>query len=551
MQISHRLRRLAAVLLLVPLSAGIQPLAAAERTQTANVRRIASLASVDIVNAPKSPRSDMLLASDGNLYFASSAGGKGFGGVGKLAPDGTVTAVYSFSDGAEGLSAFGGLAQGRDGHLYGTTYFGGAYSTGTVFRVTLDGVFTKLHEFGESDKTKEPKFPYTGLVQGTGSDDSFYGTTRLGGANNKGTIYRITASGEFSVIYNFGGSDGEEPQGRLVAGSDGSLYGTTVLGGSGNRGVIYRITAAGVYTRLYSFPSLRSFNEFGAAINSTGANPRAGLIRVAGAGGDTFYGTAYQGGDHGNGTLFRAVVSGDSATVTTVHSFGGWPFDGGFPLSAPVLGPDGNFYGTTLQGGYNVIGAVWKVTPAGASEMLHSAFGGGEDGSQLYASVAFDALGNLLAISNTDDVGGAGVIFKVEQQDSGGNLPVNLSVSATEVVVNSKATITWSAPAAVTCDKFGSWNESTVETEPKFITPTAGSEEVDPAIGLYTYGLACTDATGLVHNGYVALLVTAPPLETVDGGQIVGGGSLSLLLLALFAALLVRKILKETRSSCP
>jgi uncharacterized repeat protein (TIGR03803 family) len=550
MQISDRFRRLAAVLLLVPLSAVIQPLAAAERTQTANIRRIASLSSTDIVNGPKSPRSDMLLASDGNLYFATSAGGKGFGGVGKLAPDGTVTSVYAFNDGAEGLSAFGGLVQGRDGHLYGTTYFGGANSTGTVFRVTLAGAFTKLHEFGEGDQSKEPKFPYTGLVQGIGSDDALYGTTRLGGTNNKGTIYRVTLNGDFSVIYNFGGSDGEEPQGRLVAGADGSLYGTTVLGGSGNRGVIYRITPAGAYTRLYSFPSLSSFDEFGAAINSTGANPRAGLVRAAGAG-ETFYGTAYQGGDHGNGTVFRAVVNGDSATVTTVHSFGGWPFDGGFPLSAPVLGPDGNLYGTTLQGGYNVIGAVWKVTPAGAAEMLHSAYGGGEDGSQLYASVAFDAQGNLLGISNTDDVGGAGVIFKVEQATAG-VLPVNLDISASEVVVNAKATITWNAPGAVTCDKFGSWNEAVVEEDPLSVTPTSGSLQVDPAIGLYTYGLACADATGIVHNAYVALLVTAPPQQTVDGGQIVGGGgSISLLLLALFAALLIRKILKETRSSCP
>jgi uncharacterized repeat protein (TIGR03803 family) len=324
-----------------------------------------------------------------------------------------------------------------------------------------------------------------------------------------------------------------------------------VLGGSNNRGVIYRITAAGVYTRLYSFPALREFDEFGAAINATGANPRAGLIRVAGPGGDTFYGTAYQGGAKGNGTLFRAVVNGDAAEVSAVHSFGGWPLDGGFPLAPPVLGPDGNLYGTTFQGGYNVIGAVWKVTPTGVAEMLHSSFGGAEDGSQLYASVAFDSRGNLLAISNTDDVSGAGIIFKLEQ-DTGSGLPVNLTISSSEVVINQKATITWSAPGAVTCDKFGSWNESTVETEPKFVTATSGTEEVDPGIGLYTYALACTDATGLVHNGYVVLLVTAPPQSTVDGGQIVGGGgSISLLLLALFAALLFRKFLKETRSSCP
>ncbi len=182
--------------------------------------------------------------------------------------------------------------------------------------------------------------------------------------------------------------------------------------------------------------------------------------------------------------------------------------------------------------------------------MLPSAYGGGEDGAQLYSGVVFDANRKLLGISNTDDVGGAGIIFEVER-DTGSGLPVNLTVSASEVVVNQKATITWSAPGAVTCDKFGSWNEPVAETDPLHITPVSGTLQVDPSIGLYTYALACTDETGIVHNAYVALLVTAPPQDTVDGGQIVGGGSISLLLLALFAALLIRKIFKETRSSCP
>ncbi len=488
MQIFHRLRRLAAVLLLVPLSAAIQPVAAAERTQTANVTKVVSFASppTGIENVPKSVRADMLLADDGNIYFASSAGGKGFGGVGRLAPDGTLSVVYAFANGIEGLSAFGGLVQGRDHNLYGTTYFGGTYSTGTVFKLTLAGEFTKLYEFGKSDSKKEPKFPYTGLVQA--GDDNLYGTTRLGGANNKGTIFRISTTGEFSVIYSFNGSDGEEPQGRLVVGADGELYGTTTLGGARNRGVIYRISTAGDYHRLYSFPALSNFDEFGAAINDTGANPRAGLLLATDG---NFYGTAYQGGAHGFGTLFRVVVSGELADVTTVHSFDGWPLDGAFPLAAPVQGPDGSFYGTTLQGGYNVIGSVWKVAPDGTSEMLHSAFGGTDDGSQLYAGVLF-ANGALYGVSNSDDVGAAGVIFKLER-DTGSGLPVNLTVSASEIVVNQTAVVSWSAPGAVTCDKFGSWNEPVAETDPLHITPTSGTLTVDPAIGLYTYALACTD----------------------------------------------------------
>src|SRR5690348_6925647 len=91
MPIFHRLRRLAVALLLVPLIAGIQPLAAAERTQTANVVTVTSLADPpeDLDDVPKTVRGDLLLASDGNVYFASTGGGKGFGGVGRARFDGT------------------------------------------------------------------------------------------------------------------------------------------------------------------------------------------------------------------------------------------------------------------------------------------------------------------------------------------------------------------------------------------------------------------------------------------------------------------------------
>jgi uncharacterized repeat protein (TIGR03803 family) len=567
MPIFHRLRRLAAALLLVPLVAGIQPLAAAERTQTANVLKVVSLGDppeeLELEDVPRGVRGDLLLASDGNIYFASAGGGKGFGGVGRLAPDGTLSVVHAFADdGSEGLSAYGGLIQASDGNLYGTTFFGGDAedSVGTVFKLTLAGAYTHLHDFVISGN-KDPRKPYTGLAEGP--DGNLYGTTLEGGNSQRGTIFRISTSGAFSVIHHFrgGDNDGATPEGQLIVGTDGKLYGTTMLGGNSDRGVIYRISTDGQYEQLYSFPGLRSFNDVGLATNSTGANPRAGLMLSTDG---NYYGTTFQGGEHGNGTLYRMALSGGSVNVTVVHAFQGGPFDAGFPLSTVTQGPDGSFYGTSLHGGYgyNITigdagytdsGTAWRVAQDGSSsELLHSFFGSSADGSQPYAGLLF-ANGALYAIGSSDDSTSSGVIINL-QTDTGSGLPVELTISDREITLGESMTVSWNAAGAQTCDKSGgdgAWEEPTSDTDPEHITPVIGSKTLTPPVGIYTYMLSCTDANDVVHHAFVGVLVNPPVLETVDGGEIIGGGTLSWLLLALLAALLIRKFLKETRSSCP
>lgn len=573
MQIFHRLRRLAAALLLVPLVAGIQPLAAAERTQTANVVTVVSLADPpgdgedELKEVPKSVRGDLLRASDGNIYFASTGGGKGFGGIGRVRfdeehPDGQLEVVHAFAnDGTEGLSSYGGLIQASDGNLYGTTFFGGLDddSVGTVFKLTLDGTFTRLHDF-VIDSNKDPRKPYTGLVEGP--DGNLYGTTLEGGDGQRGTVYRISPTGTFSVIHHFRGGrdDGSTPEGQLIVGADDKLYGTTMLGGSNDRGTIYRISTSGQYEQLYSFPALRNFNDIGLATNSTGANPRAGLMRSDLDG--SYYGTTYQGGAGGNGTLYRMTADGNGdVSVTAVYAFKGGPFDAGFPLSTVTQGPDNAFYGTSLHGGYGYnfslgqagysdSGTIWRVAQDGSSaELLHSFFGSSADGSQPYAGVLF--IGDTLyAIGSSDDRSSSGMLIKL-RTDTGGGLPVDLTISRREVGASESVTLTWNAPGAETCDKSGAWDEPAAEDDPEHITPGSGSKTLIPAIGIYTYMLSCTDANDVTHHAYVGVLVNPPELDTVDGGEIIGGGTLSWMLLALFAALVIRKSIKETRRSCP
>jgi uncharacterized repeat protein (TIGR03803 family) len=497
-----------------------------------------------LANLPRAVRGWMLPADDGNIYFTSSEGGDGYGTISRLAPDGVVAVVHKFKEVDDGYAPLAGLVQGSDGNLYGTTYYGGAKRRGTVFKLTLDGELTSLHEFNKN--TEKGQYPYAGVVQGP--DDNLYGTTRLGGKFDKGMVFRMATDGSgFSVLHSFKGSDGQDPQGQLVVDSDGQLYGTTMLGGAGNRGVIYRISTSGDFKRLYSFPKLKDFNEDGLATNATGANPRAGLLRTASG---VFYGTAYQGGDHGNGTLFRVEITGDTAEVTPVHSFKGWPFNAGFPVAAVTQGPDGDFYGTSERGGYDDNGAVWRVAQDGSSSsLLHGYIGTATDGREPYAGVVF-ANDSLYAVSTSDNIGSSGAIIKLEQDDGGG-LPVQLTTSATKITVDDSFELTWNAPYAITCDKFSSWNEAPSGDSPEHVTPTSGTKTLSPGSGIYVYGLACTDAANVTHNALVAVQVIPRDQISLDGGQVVGGGELSWLLLALLAALLFVKFLKERRSSCP
>src|SRR5437667_2523939 len=100
----------------------------------------------------------------------------------------------------EGANSSAGLIQATDGNLYGTTEFGGAFFNGTVFKMTLGGVFTRLHSFAAgADGLK----PLSALVQGV--DGNFYGTTDAGGSGNSGTVFKITPAGATTILHSFTG----------------------------------------------------------------------------------------------------------------------------------------------------------------------------------------------------------------------------------------------------------------------------------------------------------------------------------------------------------
>jgi uncharacterized repeat protein (TIGR03803 family) len=310
-------------------------------------------------------------------------------------------------NGADGAHPFySGLLQADDGQFYGTTFLGGAFEClngecGTVYQITADGILTVLYQFtGGTDGN----FPVSSLIQGT--DGAFYGITSSGGDFDFGTVYRIGADGTFSVVHAFqGGADGGSSLAPLLLGVDGNFYGT---GRAGGRGTVFQLTPDGTLNTLHVFTG------------ADGANPGAGLVQ--GSDGN-FYGSTADGGgigceDFGGcGTIFQIRPDG---TFTLLHAFAGGA-DGARPRSALLEATDGNFYGTTSEGGggpcgdgTSGCGTVFQLSPDGTVTVLY-AFQNSTDGRYPFAGLIQAADGNLYG---TTTIGGcspfcSGTIFQV------------------------------------------------------------------------------------------------------------------------------------------
>jgi uncharacterized repeat protein (TIGR03803 family) len=318
----------------------------------------------------------------------------------KLTPAGVETLLHSFGAGTDGTLPKSNLIQASDGNFYGTTYSGGTVGAGTIFKITPAGIETVLYSFGSGTDGANPQ---ASLIQA--SDGNFYGTTSGGGANNFGTVFKVTPAGVESVLYSFrAGTDGATPQASLIQASDGNFYGTTYSSGNNvgsgvSLGTVFKVTPAGVETILHSFGG-----------EPDGAGPVASLIQTSDG---NFYGTTTAGGSHGQGTVFKITPLG---VETLLHSFG-LPTDGAIPQAGLIKASDGNFYGTTSSYGLGmgaISGTAFKITPAGDESILHS-FGASADGSTPRAGLIQASDGNFYgttAFGGGPTIAG-GVVFEL------------------------------------------------------------------------------------------------------------------------------------------
>jgi uncharacterized repeat protein (TIGR03803 family) len=253
-----------------------------------------------------------------------------------------------------------------------------------------------------------PESPLIGAFVGGSSNEYVfsYGTTFSGGVAGPcgqqwgcGTI----ATNQYSFACFENCPNGVLPTGGLVQASNGSLYGTAQLGGTSQTtscsenvtgcGTIFAVslTGAGV-SNIHSF----SYSD--------GGVPTSGLIQAKSG---NLYGTTTQGGANGNyGTVFQLTLAGQ---FTTIYNFCAEAncVDGYQPSGPLVQGTDGNLYGTTLEGGVNSHGTVFKITPQGKLTTLYSfcALTNCADGA--------GPSGGLIQAADGDFYGTASNVFKI------------------------------------------------------------------------------------------------------------------------------------------
>ena len=251
---------------------------------------------------------DLTFDQAGNIYGTVPCCN---GAVYELTPDGTPTALYYFTGGADGSTPLSGVIFDQSGNLYGTTEDGGAYGCGTVYELSPNGSsWTEQVLYSFHCEESDGQNPIGGLIFDTAGN--LYGTTNFGGANHGGTVFELSPAGAgnwtFHLLYSLAYNGTVDfliygPTGTLAMDSSGSLYGTTLMDGT-----------------------------------------------------------------HAGGSVFKLSPSGGSWTYTDLHDFQGGA-DGGNPFGNVVLDASGNIYGTAGVGGSGGgcdglgCGVVWEITP--------------------------------------------------------------------------------------------------------------------------------------------------------------------------------------------
>ena len=378
---------------------------------------------------PHSVRATLTLSSDGNYYGVSVSGGLYRAGtVFRVTPSGDLKTVHSFSPtGTAGVNPRSALVEGPDGMLYGSTSTGGSGGTGTIFKIAPGGALTTLHNFSGSQGNPS--------ALTLGSDGNLYGTFApfFSWTDSKvGTVFRISPTGAFAVVHAFQrNKSGEMPAGGypngLTRGSDGALYGTTRLGGAHGAGTFFRVSPPAGFT------TIRSFAE-GQGFSSTLAAGKAGKL----------YGTSHGGtGARPHGYVASITEAGDFMELYVFT--GGADGSGGDESGADgyamvLLGSDGNLYGTAPSGGSLGYGTVFRLTPSGAFNVLHT-FANGADGAKPKFGLVENNTGKLVGVTSGDATGKPGSAFEITKDGdfstllvftptTDGNTPVGQMVQA-------------------------------------------------------------------------------------------------------------------------
>jgi uncharacterized repeat protein (TIGR03803 family) len=185
----------------------------------------------------------------GNFYGATLLGGLGFGTIYRVDPAGNLKVLYNFQGKADGASPQGPLVRDAAGNIFGAAAEKGAHNAGTIFKLAPDGTLTELHSFTGA---RDGKTPQGGLL--LDSAGNLFGSAFGGGDTGNGTIFQVSKNGGFRRLHSFSGAvDGTNPNGALIRDSDGNIFGAAQLGGTFSLGTVFKLTPAGQLIVLHNF----------------------------------------------------------------------------------------------------------------------------------------------------------------------------------------------------------------------------------------------------------------------------------------------------------
>jgi uncharacterized repeat protein (TIGR03803 family) len=352
----------------------------------------------------------------GSFWGATAFGGdQGLGAVFKIdILTGELTTIASFSSSSIleiGDQPFAPLTMDVSGDFLGTNAANGPTGGGVVFKVSATTHDIQLVAgFTDEHLVKKGTFPYAGVVSdGAGF---LWGTTQHGGLGH-GTVFKLDEiTGELTTLVQFTNNGtvnrGAEPRAMLVADGKGYLWGSTSEGGIAEAGTLFAVNiSTGELVTIVEFTR--------SGITNRGARPNGELIDD---GHGFFWGTTFEGGAQGLGTVFKVNQTTGELTTVYEHTFGGMGYG---PYAA--LSPDGagSFWGTTNRGGFDDNGTIFKLNASTAQYtriLLFTGRSGPALGTEPRAKLFNDRAGSFWGITSEGGLpGGArglGTIFKID-----------------------------------------------------------------------------------------------------------------------------------------
>ncbi len=401
------------------LSWAIMPLLMAALSAPAQAAQLTTLFNFDGSNGA-GPSGKLVLDASGSLYGTTSDRGTighRNGSVYKLAPPAVGQTQWMLTTLVNFNTAHGqypsGLIMDPSGNLYGTTYLGGAAGDGTAYRIKppttgkTTWTLATLINFSRTDENGT--LPRGSLARD--ASGNLYGAAATRGLAGYGTAFKLSPplpgqnQWTVEVLTHFNYTNGEQPYGDLIWDASGNLYGIAAQGGAYGSGTVFRLSPPAAGQSQWKLTTLASFFT---------PSPNSGLVMDAGG---RLYGTTFAGGTSNYGTVFRVSPPAPGQTewkLSTLFNFHGT--DGRAPIGPLLRDKSGNLYGTTVTGGANGHGTVFKLSrpTAGQSQWTLAtlaAFGG--TGDNWPNSLIMDASGILYGTTRLGGTYNKGTVFKL------------------------------------------------------------------------------------------------------------------------------------------